>query len=124
MNTNEMACAIRDEPLLTLAEAARLIPPRNGRTVSTVTLWRWCAFGLYGVRLEHVQFGRRVFTSAAAVARFGQAVATARSAARDAARDDSMGSARPGRRRPGRRSATADARRRRAEKVLDEAGVR
>lgn len=112
---------ITNEPLISLPEAARLLPTRGGKYVSTVTLWRWCTFGLRGVILEHLQFGRRVYTSAAALTRFGQALAAARRAAREGDAPAGRRTRRPSRTRS---SARADDRRRRAARVMDEAGVR
>lgn len=119
-------CAIETEPLISLSEATRLIPPRNGRRVSTVTVWRWCAGGLYGVRLEYVQYGRRVFTTAGALARFSVALAEARHQARndEAAAGSGCALRKGGRERAAGTSKAREDRARRAEAALDRAGVR
>lgn len=54
------------EHLLTLPEAARLLPGRP----STCTLWRWRSRGVYGVRLDSCLIGGRRYTSREAIERF------------------------------------------------------
>lgn len=54
------------EELLSLAQAARLIPSRP----HVSTLWRWCGRGVRGVRLRTVIVGGRRYTTAAYVADF------------------------------------------------------
>lgn len=61
-----------------LAEAARLIPGKP----SHVSVWRWARYGVKTrdgstVRLEHVRYGSRLFTTAEAVRTFGEKLATA-----------------------------------------------
>ena len=61
---------------VTLAQAAHLIPSQP----SPSTLWRWCRRGIRaadGTRdyLQHVRYGRRVFTCAAWLNDFAQSVA-------------------------------------------------
>lgn len=66
---------LQKEPLLTLGQAARLVPSRRAKKTSGRTLWRWCVAGKGGVRLEHVRTpGGEYLTSAAAVARFLEAM--------------------------------------------------
>jgi hypothetical protein len=60
----------RKEQLLTLGQAARLLPTVNGKRIHTSTIWRWCSKGLHGCRLEHVRYGKRLFTSPEALRRF------------------------------------------------------
>ena len=67
--------ALFDEDLLTLAEAARVLPRLGGKKPHTSTLWRWCAKGLRGVRLEHARVGHRVVTSRQALDRFSRRLA-------------------------------------------------
>lgn len=59
--------------LLSLAEAAHLIPGRP----SPVTLWRWHRKGCCGVRLQTVCIGARRFVSRAALEQFIAAVTAA-----------------------------------------------
>lgn len=40
-----------DEKLITLTEAAKLLPKVNGKKPALCTLWRWCRRGLRGVFL-------------------------------------------------------------------------
>lgn len=63
------------EPLIALAEAAKLVPARGGRQTSTTTLWRWIKFGKGGVQLEGVRRPDGSWlTSAAAIGRFLEAI--------------------------------------------------
>lgn len=66
-----------DADLLTLAEAAALLPGQNGKRPSISTLWRWCRHGLNGVRLEYVRCGRKMLTSRQALCRFFRRLADA-----------------------------------------------
>lgn len=59
---------ITSEKLLTLPEAAALLPGRP----SVATLWRWRTKGARGRRLESVVLGGKVFTSAEAIQRFAR----------------------------------------------------
>jgi hypothetical protein len=43
--------------LLTLSQAAKILPRNNGRYIHTSTLWRWTR-GLRGVYLQYVRVGR------------------------------------------------------------------
>jgi Protein of unknown function (DUF1580) len=59
------------EKLITLREAANLIPPRRGgRKTNVATLYRWVSVGCRGIRLEAVQAGGNRLTSAKAINRF------------------------------------------------------
>jgi hypothetical protein len=66
------------ETLITLAEAARRLPPgRSGRHRSSSCVFRWLTHGLPGpdgrlVRLEGVRIGRPWFTSVEAIARWAE----------------------------------------------------
>jgi hypothetical protein len=68
---------IAREPLLTMAQAAQLVPARNGRKhVAAISIWRWCKYGSRGIKLESVRRPDRTWlTSAAAVGRFLTALA-------------------------------------------------
>ena len=66
------------ESKITLGEAAKLAPGQPHASA----VWRWCRKGIKAaggrrIFLEHSRFGRRVFTSREAVARFGRALADA-----------------------------------------------
>ncbi len=63
-----MIC-ISDEHLVTLAEAARLLPGRP----HLCTLYRWVARGVGGVKLEAVKVGGRTYTSRESLQRFAEA---------------------------------------------------
>lgn len=63
------------EELMTLAQAAGLLPRIDGRKVSACTLWRWCRKGLRGVSLDYVRVGRRVCTTRTALQQFFTALA-------------------------------------------------
>jgi hypothetical protein len=58
------------ETLLTLSRAAEHYPAVNGKRPHASTVFRHAAHGISGVRLETVQVGGRVVTSAEAVQRF------------------------------------------------------
>jgi hypothetical protein len=70
-----MNISIHDESLLTLPQAAALLPGRRGRPVSVASLTRWIQQGVRGpagqrVRLEGVRLGGRWLTTAQALDRF------------------------------------------------------
>ncbi len=71
-----MAIDLTQEILLSLTDAAKALPPIDGRRPHTSTLWRWCRKGVRGIRLEHVRLGNRVCTSREALVRFSQRLAT------------------------------------------------
>src|SRR4051794_15987195 len=59
------------EHLLTLPQAAQTLPRRRaGRKVAASTIWRWARHGVRGVRLEFLQVGGVMMTSAEALQRF------------------------------------------------------
>lgn len=45
--------------LLTLSQAAKILPCKNGRRIHPSTLWRWTR-GLRGVCLQYVRVGRLI----------------------------------------------------------------
>ncbi len=60
-----------EEELLSLPEAARILPRRRGgKKVHTATLYRWTTTGLKGVVLESLQVGGTRCTSRQALQRF------------------------------------------------------
>lgn len=59
-----------DEQLITLTEAAGLLPRLDGKKVAVCTLWRWCRMGLRGMFLEYVRVGRKICTTHEAMLRF------------------------------------------------------
>ena len=65
--TNERTEAQRhigpDEKLITLTEAAKLLPKVNGKRPAICTLWRWCRRGLRGQFLQYVRVGRKICTT-------------------------------------------------------------
>jgi hypothetical protein len=61
---------LEKEPLLSLAQAARLLPRRRGKKVCATTVWRWCVHGHRGVLLEALRTPAGWATTAAAVGRF------------------------------------------------------
>lgn len=63
------------DTVLSLSDAARWLPPVNGRRPHTATIWRWASKGINGIRLETARIGRRVITSAEALQRFTSALA-------------------------------------------------
>ncbi|MGD0089101.1 MAG: DUF1580 domain-containing protein [Planctomycetota bacterium] len=73
----QMAINIQNEQLLSLKDAAKVLPPVDGKRPHISTMWRWCRRGLRGIRLEYVRLGHRVCTSAAALSRFTNNLAAA-----------------------------------------------
>jgi hypothetical protein len=65
-----MAINIENETLVTLTEAAKLLPRISQNKVHVSTLWRWCHIGLWGVYLEYLYVGGRITTSLEALQRF------------------------------------------------------
>ena len=61
------------EDVVTLTEAARLLPRRP----NVATLWRWRKAGIRGVRLETMMYGGRRVTSREALDRFFERVTAA-----------------------------------------------
>ena len=59
---------ISSEQMLTLTQAAKLLPGRP----SVVTLWRWRSKGVKGRKLETVAIGGRTYTSREALERFAR----------------------------------------------------
>lgn len=66
---------LQNEQILTFAEAAKTLPPLNGRRVHTSTIWRWARKGVQGIHLETRRLGGRFVTSAEALERFTAALA-------------------------------------------------
>jgi len=63
-----------NEELLTMSEAARLLPKRRGGSrVAITTLWRWRTRGSKGVHLATVRVGGCVYTSREALTAFIEA---------------------------------------------------
>lgn len=117
------------EEHITLSQAAKLAPGRP----SSNCVWRWCREGVKAasgtrVRLKHMRFGSRIFTTRQWLNDFGLALAEA-----DAAhfQRDENAPATPQPTKPkspskrARRAASDDARRRHleAERELEEAGL-
>jgi len=94
---------LTSEQLLTLSEAARLLPGR----VHVSTLHRWRLRGVQGIHLDTAFVGGRRYTSREALARFSEAVTAAR---------DGISS-------PIRSPASRERAIKRAERELDAAGI-
>ncbi|MFN0021058.1 MAG: DUF1580 domain-containing protein [Pirellulaceae bacterium] len=58
------------EDILSLSEAATILPRRRGKKTNTCTLYRWTKRGLRGVVLESIQIGGTRCTSRQALERF------------------------------------------------------
>jgi hypothetical protein len=66
---------IASETLLSLPEAARLVPPgRYNKRPTLSTMLRWIQHGVGGVRLEAIRLGGRWVTSLQAMQRFSDAL--------------------------------------------------
>ena len=72
-----MAIDLACEELLSLTDAAKALPPIDGKRPHISTIWRWCRRGVRGVRLEYVRLGHRVCTTREALGRFAQRLADA-----------------------------------------------
>jgi hypothetical protein len=67
----QMAILINDETVLTLTEAAKMLPRRRGgKRPHVSTLYRWGSRGLRGIVLETIQIGGTTCTSFEALQRF------------------------------------------------------
>ncbi len=55
--------------LLTLSQAAKILPRNNGCYIHTSTLWRWTR-GLRGVYLQYVRIGRFIMVTEDGLHRF------------------------------------------------------
>ena len=55
--------------LLTLSQAAKILPCKNGRRIHPSTLWRWTR-GLRGVCLQYVRVGRLILVTEDGLGRF------------------------------------------------------
>ena len=65
---------ILQENMLTLPQAAKLIPGRSGTGVGVSTVWRWVLTGCRGQRLESCMVGGSRMTSQEAIERFLAAI--------------------------------------------------
>ena len=70
-----MAIDSKQEALITLTEAAKMLPRVGGKRIHVCTIWRWCKKGLRGVNLDYLRVGSRVATSHEAMHRFFAALA-------------------------------------------------
>lgn len=73
----QMPIDIDHEQIVSLTEATKIIPKRNGKRPAIATLWRWCRQGVRGVHLEYIRMGRNLATSREAINRFFNALASA-----------------------------------------------
>lgn len=60
--------------LLPLGEIAKLLPPRNGKSLGAATVRAWHHRGCQGVRLECVKVGGRLMASKEALMNFFRAL--------------------------------------------------
>lgn len=118
------------EEYITLSQAARLAPGRP----SSNCVWRWCREGVKAasgqrVRLKHMRFGSRIYTTRLWLHDFGLALAEADAIhfdrpERGASAVDTRPSRRPFRRSSPRNAANESQRRHlEAEQELEEAGL-
>jgi len=66
---------VETKNLVTLTEAAALLPKVGGKKIHVSTIWRWCKNGLRGVALEYMRCGAKIVTSETAMLRFFAALA-------------------------------------------------
>jgi hypothetical protein len=55
---------------LTLSQAAKILPRKNGRRIHSSTLWRWARRGCRGTFLKYWRIGRTVVTTESALHQF------------------------------------------------------
>ena len=119
-----MPIDIHQEQLVTLCEAAKLLPLLNAKRISSNAIWRWCRKGVSGIHLEHVRIGGRIFTSPDALNRFVNALAEADVSRLNPAPKPAAPAPTRGRReRPRRSAAEAAEQHRLACEELDRAGI-
>ena len=119
-----MPIDIHQEQLVTLCEAAKLLPLLNAKRISANAIWRWCRKGVSGIHLEHVRIGGRIFTSPDALNRFVNALAEADVRRLNTAPEPAAPAPTRGRREQPRRSAAEAAEQHRlACEELDRAGI-
>jgi len=64
---------LKNEVLLTIAEAAKLLPGAGKRAhVHASTVWRWALKGVRGFMLETIRLGGKTYTSLEAMQRFAK----------------------------------------------------
>lgn len=101
-----MGIEIGKERVITLANAARLLPRRRaGRKPHVSTIYRWTSRGLKGIVLETLAVGGTTCTSVEALQRFFDALSQRNSG------------------QPDLQSKQVEARLRRASQILNEAGI-
>lgn len=61
---------LSSEAVLSLADAAALLPRKRGRKIHVATVYRWTTTGCRGVVLESIQIGGARCTSREALQRF------------------------------------------------------
>ena len=61
---------IQHEQLVSLKEASKLLPKRNGKRMHYSTIYRWATKGARGRKLESVHLGGVLYTSVEAISRF------------------------------------------------------
>lgn len=69
------------QKILSLSEAARAVPPLDGRTPHLASIWRWCRRGLRRggvlIKLDYVRVGRRIGIPPEALNKFFRELAEA-----------------------------------------------
>ncbi len=73
--TPDIADRLFVEGLISLVQAASLLPPIRGQRVSASSIFRWITRGKLGIRLEGIKcHGTGYYTSRQAMARFAAAL--------------------------------------------------
>lgn len=62
-------------PYLTLTDATKILPRKNGSRIHPSTLWRWCRLGCKGIRLQYVRVGRAVMVTESGLNQFFSSLA-------------------------------------------------
>lgn len=82
---------ISRESCFRLAEAPRHLPSRNGKRVSTSTVFRWAQRGVQGCRLEVIRIGGALHTSTEALQRFANVLTNKKYGSDNPSTDDTKG---------------------------------
>ena len=69
---------VNGENVITLTEAAKRLPGRNGKRLHVSSVFRWAERGVHGIRLEVIKIGGATCTSEEALQRFAERLTAGR----------------------------------------------
>lgn len=73
-----MPIDIERDPIISLGQLARRLPPVNGTSTNISTAWRWTRKGIRGIVLETVEVGGKTCTTWQAYLDFSTAIGKAK----------------------------------------------